>query len=153
MLFAKNKAFAKAAMNEFTAGRVKKRYLARVHGVPKQKTIRIDAPVRRKKGFVFEAGEHLRESRPAVTDVTIRNILSDNTTVVECNPVTGRTHQIRLHLKHWGYPIVDDPIYGPMGDDSGSTLQSGAISLLSAALEVPELGISFSLQEYKSFLG
>lgn len=34
------------------------------------------------------------------------------TTVVECTPLTGRTHQIRVHLTHLGYPIVNDPLYG-----------------------------------------
>lgn len=33
--------------------------------------------------------------------------------IVECLPVTGRTHQIRVHLKHLGFPIVNDPLYGP----------------------------------------
>lgn len=153
MLFAKNKTFAKATMGEFSAGRVQKRYLAHVHGIPDKPEARIDVPIRRKKGFVFESAKHLNDSRPAVTDVMVRKVLSDNTTVVECNPVTGRTHQIRLHLKHWGYPIVDDPIYGPRGDDSGSTLQTGAISLISAALVMQDLGISFSLPQYRSLLG
>lgn len=33
--------------------------------------------------------------------------------IVECRPQTGRTHQIRIHLKHLGFPIIDDPIYNP----------------------------------------
>ncbi len=37
----------------------------------------------------------------------------DGSSLVECMPVTGRQHQIRAHLKHLGYPIVNDPVYGP----------------------------------------
>lgn len=36
----------------------------------------------------------------------------DNMTIVLCQLYTGRTHQIRVHLKHMGYPIVNDPVYG-----------------------------------------
>ncbi|GME89163.1 unnamed protein product [[Candida] boidinii] len=38
-----------------------------------------------------------------------------NESIVLCKPITGRTHQIRLHLRNLGHPIVNDPIYGPMG--------------------------------------
>ncbi|KAH9260325.1 hypothetical protein BASA81_001495 [Batrachochytrium salamandrivorans] len=38
-----------------------------------------------------------------------------NTSLVQCEPLTGRTHQLRLHLQYIGHPIVNDPIYGPNG--------------------------------------
>lgn len=36
----------------------------------------------------------------------------ENRSLVYCRPITGRTHQIRLHLQHLGFPIINDPIYG-----------------------------------------
>lgn len=71
--------------------------------------------------------------------------LLQHSAIVRCIPITGRTHQLRIHLRDWGYPIVDDPIYGPEGNDSGEVLQNRAISLLSARIEVPEAGINAEL--------
>lgn len=68
-----------------------------------------------------------------------------NSTIVRCTPITGRTHQLRIHLRDWGHPIIDDPIYGPNGDDTGSKLQNRAISLLSARIVVPQAGIDAEL--------
>ncbi len=39
----------------------------------------------------------------------------DGLSLVECRPRTGRTHQIRVHLKHLGHPIAGDPVYGRRG--------------------------------------
>lgn len=65
--------------------------------------------------------------------------------LVQCIPLTGRTHQIRLHCQAMGHPILEDPIYGPDGDTSGKTLQNGAIRLQHAAMRWPTLGISLQL--------
>ncbi|MDR9447284.1 MAG: pseudouridine synthase [Balneolaceae bacterium] len=65
--------------------------------------------------------------------------------LVQCIPLTGRTHQIRLHCQAMGHPILEDPIYGPNGDASGKTLQNGAIRLQHASMHWPALGISLQL--------
>lgn len=61
------------------------------------------------RGFRNSVGP---EGKPATT--VFRRLLHDaarDESVVECRPLTGRTHQIRLHLRHVGHPIVNDPIY------------------------------------------
>jgi len=50
--------------------------------------------------------------RPAETGYRVRKTASGGVTLVEASPATGRTHQIRVHLKHLGHPIVGDPVYG-----------------------------------------
>jgi 23S rRNA pseudouridine1911/1915/1917 synthase len=54
---------------------------------------------------IVEAGKQ------AITQYQVRKYL-DNYTLVEVSPLTGRTHQIRIHLSAIGYPVVGDPVYG-----------------------------------------
>ncbi len=145
VLFAKNKSFAKRAMEAFQFGKVNKTYFAEVSGVPEESGITIDSPIRRKTGFVFETNPDLSKAKPAVTHFTVINRKREST-IVKCNPVTGRTHQIRLHLEKWGYPIIDDPIYGIKGDKSSKQAQKSGIRLVNAALEIEDLDINLSLK-------
>jgi RluA family pseudouridine synthase len=139
VLFAKNKAFAKKAMTEFAEGRVQKTYFAEISGHPKEDQITINTPIKRKTGFVFESNPDLTHAKPAITVFTVIE-RKEKSCIVKCEPKTGRTHQIRLHLEHWGYPIIDDPIYGINGDKTSKIAQKTAISLVSAGLEIKGLG-------------
>ncbi|WP_069131131.1 pseudouridine synthase [Rhodohalobacter halophilus] len=143
VLLAKHKESAKTLRVAFESGTVRKVYHAVVHGEMSE-PVTVQAPIRRKRGFVFECGEGLTGAKSAVTKFFPEEI-NDGKTVVRCEPVTGRTHQIRLHLKHVGYPIFDDPIYGPNGDNTGQKLQNSAISLRSFGIEIDGLGIDINL--------
>ncbi len=94
----------------FAARRVTKRYLAIVFGSPDPPVARIEAaigrdPRDRKKMAVR------RDGRPAET--SYRVIASGRgTSLVEIDLGTGRTHQIRVHLKACHHPLVGDPVYG-----------------------------------------
>ncbi|WP_413487836.1 RluA family pseudouridine synthase [Carnobacterium divergens] len=86
-------------------------YVALVHGeIPHEKGT-IDAPLGRakedrKKQAIIDDG------RPAVTHFTVIEQFSDFT-LVTLKLETGRTHQIRVHMRYIGYPIAGDPTYGP----------------------------------------
>lgn len=138
VLLARNKGTAKKLQSLFSKNKVEKWYYALVGGEMAEERLLIDAPIRRKKGFVFECGTDLESSKEAKTEIH-RIRVFNGTSLVKCIPITGRTHQIRLHLKHAGLPIVDDPIYGPEGDMSGKRLQRSAISLQSSGLKIEEL--------------
>lgn len=137
VLLAKNKATAITFRKMFEEGKVEKWYYAVIEGELKSE-VTVDVPIRRKRGFVFECGEQLEGSKPAKT-ILFPEEYCDGKTIVKCIPVTGRTHQIRLHLQYIGYPIVDDPIYGPGGDQSGKQLQNSAISLRSSGMVIEEM--------------
>lgn len=140
VLFAKTKAFAQKAMTEFAEGRVQKTYFAEISGQPKEDQITINTPIKRKTGFVFESNPDLTNAKPAETTFTVVE-RKENSAIIKCEPKTGRTHQIRLHLEHWGYPIIDDPIYGINGDKTSKKAQKTAISLVSAGLKIEGLGV------------
>jgi 23S rRNA pseudouridine1911/1915/1917 synthase len=94
--------------------RIEKEYLAVVHGTP--------APRRGTITFLLARDPEDRR-RVIVTDTGARSetryeVLSEDGTrsVVQCEPVTGRTHQIRVHLAAIGCPIVGDAVYGQAND-------------------------------------
>ncbi|TVQ06198.1 MAG: RluA family pseudouridine synthase, partial [Balneolaceae bacterium] len=139
VLLAKNRNTANRIQLAFTDNKVKKWYYAVVKGMA-EPSVTVDLPIRRKKGFVFECGYSLAGSKPAKTIIERVKIVNGES-LVKCFPVTGRTHQIRLHLREAGLPIIDDPIYGPDGDSSGKQLQNRSISLQSSGIKIEEMEI------------
>ncbi|KAG7386862.1 hypothetical protein PHYPSEUDO_015172 [Phytophthora pseudosyringae] len=57
------------------------------------------------------------DSKPCVTLMRRRGEAVGGESIVECRLLTGRTHQIRVHLQHLGFPIVNDPLYGPVSEE------------------------------------
>ncbi|SET84850.1 23S rRNA pseudouridine1911/1915/1917 synthase [Salinibacillus kushneri] len=90
---------------------IKRKYEAIVHGVLEHEAGTIDAPIGRdpkdrQKMAVVDHGKH------ALTHFNVLNRFEEFTHI-ECELETGRTHQIRVHFKYIGFPLVGDPKYGP----------------------------------------
>ena len=110
VLLAKN-AHVHALLNELhNQGALKKTYHALVYGTPSQEEGIIDAPIARRPlpsllRYVSPEGKN------AVTEY---KVLETNNGIcrVQLRPVTGRTHQLRVHCAHMGFPILGDPQYG-----------------------------------------
>lgn len=114
VLFGKSRAAARHLARQFESHVVEKEYLALVHGRPTQDHFSIEASlgrnnesrVRKAVGVV-----PVGEGRPAVTRFEVLGRGPDHALIL-ARPLTGRLHQIRVHLKHAGLPIVGDKLYG-----------------------------------------
>ncbi|MFU8859224.1 MAG: pseudouridine synthase [Cyclonatronaceae bacterium] len=139
ILFARNSGAALAVQQAFIKGDVQKWYYALVAGIPSQNQMSIDRAITRSKGFVFTCSD-AAGAREALTHFEVIAAGNDRS-IVRCMPVTGRTHQVRLHLREWGHPVINDTVYGHGGDDSSTMPQNRAICLQSSFLAVKNLGI------------
>jgi 23S rRNA pseudouridine1911/1915/1917 synthase len=93
---------------------VRRRYLALVRGIVAHDSFAVQAPLGRRAARVVV---DVTQGRRAETRVEVRERL-EAATLVEAAPLTGRTHQIRVHLAAVGHPILGDRAYGGGGDDA-----------------------------------
>lgn len=111
LLVAKNDAAHRGLSEQFAARHLRKEYLALVSGVPRLTRGVIERaisrhPVHRERMTVGEGG------RPARTDWELVKAFGDKAALVRCRIHSGRTHQIRVHLKSIGHPLLGDRTYG-----------------------------------------
>jgi 23S rRNA pseudouridine1911/1915/1917 synthase len=103
-----------ALQRDAAAGRITKQYLALVAGVPRPRSGRITLPLARdpadRRRVIPLASGAASETRYEVVSPPGR--IRPATSLVRCELVTGRTHQIRVHLSARGWPIVGDRVYG-----------------------------------------
>jgi 23S rRNA pseudouridine1911/1915/1917 synthase len=95
--------------------RVERRYLALVHGIPRSRTGRIEAPIGRDRRDRTRRSLDTESPRDAVTWFEVHERLGERT-LLEVRLETGRTHQIRVHLGAVELPVCGDPVYGVAGD-------------------------------------
>ncbi len=153
MVVAKHEVALRNLQAQFKSRKVEKRYIALVEGKIEVEQGRIVAPIgrdarnRKRQAVIFAGNTGALKARPATTEykvlarfvVPLHNDLGRGTfTLVEAHPITGRTHQIRVHFTWLGHPIVGDPIYGL----KRQRLQSPRLFLHAAhlAFSVPSTG-------------
>lgn len=139
MVVAKTEAVHHGLVSQFQARTISRHYLALVWGIPKPLVGEVTGnigrhPHHRQKMAVLKTG-----GREAVTRYAVLAPLGP-VALVRCQLLTGRTHQIRVHLSHKGHPLVGDPVYsrqqrgaGQVGDPVMGILKSFPRQALHAA--------------------
>ncbi len=133
LLFARQPAAMGPLSRAWASGTVLRLYLAIVRGRMAPEPLVVDKPISRDPAHTWRFRTHAG-GRVAVT--RIRPLLPGpgDTTVVVCRPLTGRTHQVRVHLAAAGHPVLGDRLYG------GGTAEVPRPMLHAAFLELPHPG-------------
>ena len=110
VIMAKTEEVQKFLKRQFQDRTVHKTYVAVVCGRPKLDEARIDLPLIRdlKRPTTFRVDANGKEAETFYKVLKMNNKYS----LVELKPTTGRTHQLRVHMKYLGNPILGDPVYG-----------------------------------------
>ena len=110
ILFAKDEETHKYFSKQFEERSVEKFYMGLVHGSLPNKTGTVDAPIMEHPIFKGQMVVN-KNGKPSITDYEVIEDLSKYS-LVKFQLHTGRTHQIRVHAKNMGHPLVCDPLYG-----------------------------------------
>ncbi len=140
LVFAKNQTAYDFLRKAFTDREVKKTYVAVVHGVPKEKKGVIDFDIgRSRKDFRLRSAQPKAKGklREAITRYEVIGEAEENGAryaLLELHPETGRTHQIRVHLKAIHHPVIGDPLYAPK---NAPDFGIGRLALHAYSLDLP----------------
>lgn len=118
VLVAKNRISANRLYDSMQKGLISKKYIALICGSLKNPVGTIDTYIRRKEESIItrEICEDLPDAARAITNYEVISS-SNNLSAVKASPITGRTHQLRLHFAHLGTPILGDDLYGRRSDE------------------------------------
>ncbi len=116
VVFGRSRQSLARLMDQFKQGKVRKRYLAVVHGDPAFDQLRIDEPLGPDPDFALPCRVRVdrERGRAAVTELQVLGRYG-NRSLISARPHTGRQHQIRVHLAHLGHPLLGDKLYLDQG--------------------------------------
>ena len=131
MVFAKRDAAFRGLVKTFSTHDLTRKYIAFVWGVPNWESADITGNIarssrNRQKMTMVKTG-----GKPAHTEVSVLNVWSRlGVSEFRCNLLTGRTHQIRVHLSVHGFPVLCDPLYGRSSSRLGSVKNTDLLDFL-----------------------
>ncbi|MGL6350028.1 MAG: 23S rRNA pseudouridine(955/2504/2580) synthase RluC [Aeromonas sp.] len=123
LLVAKKRSALRSLHEQLRVKTMRKQYLALVRGQWQAHVKVVNAPLRKND---LQSGERVvrvsADGKPSETRFRIARQFAE-ATLIECSPITGRTHQIRVHTLHAGHPIACDDKYGEAGFDENMRKQ------------------------------
>jgi 23S rRNA pseudouridine1911/1915/1917 synthase len=154
VLVCKTSAAARRFAMAMQEGRIRKQYLAVVHGWPGRDEFEVDAPLLR-QGDVAESRVYLKRAvhpggAAALTRFRVEQRVERNgvkLALVRAWPVTGRTHQIRVHLAHAGHWVIGDKLYGPDEGHYLDFIENGFTPEMERALLLPRQALHSTMLE------
>ena len=131
LMVAKNNDAHNILADELSRKKTTRKYWALVWGVINHDTGTIDAPIGRDPLDRKKMCVTATNSKPAVTHFKVLERYKDST-LIELNLETGRTHQIRVHMNYIGHPVVNDPVYGKrkLIDETGQCLHAKTLGFI-----------------------
>jgi len=114
-------------------------YLALVLGIPFPPRGRVQTMIGRHQSNRLKMAVHTNSGREAITNYNMRESYHNALSLIECHLETGRTHQIRVHMEHIGYPLIGDVLYGAQTTKLISKMKKGnfADGVIEEVLEFP----------------
>lgn len=114
ILYAKNEEALNILLEKFKNHEIEKHYLALVYGIPSVDYKRIESYLFKdnKKSMVYVSDAPKKGYVKIITSFSVLERRNDNTSLLDVQIETGKTHQIRAHLAHIGHPIIGDGKYG-----------------------------------------
>ena len=156
LIVAKNDKAHRILAEELKEKKVKRKYIALVSGVINHDIGEIDAPIGRDPSDRKKMCVTSTNSKDAITHFRVLERYK-NASLIECELETGRTHQIRVHMKYINHPVINDPVYGKNNHgEFGQLLHAKEITfthpttkeVMTFSCEVPE-EFNKILEEYK----
>jgi len=121
MIVAKNDAAHFHLTKQFASKKISREYIALIKGVPLKTKGTVDAPMLKdpKHFDRMKVDLYSERAKEAITHYTVEEIIGNKKStlntrfcLIRCKLETGRTHQIRVHMKHIGHPVLGDALYG-----------------------------------------
>ena len=129
VLIAKDPLSAALMCKAIKKGEFTKKYIGIVEGCPEKNKGEIEAPIEREnegsiKRIVREDGKY------SLTRYKVLDVTRDGNSICELEPVTGRTHQLRVHMAYIGHPLKNDFLYGTRGENDTYKLHCSYIKFI-----------------------
>ncbi len=136
LLLARSPGALSAMGTLFESGAMKKTYWAVVSGVPQQEEWRCELQLAADPAQRGKMKADTRRGKPAETIFRVLEVRGDRA-LIAARPLTGRTHQIRVHLAAAGHPVLGDQLYGTGGESRGRREEGLALRAISLRYQDP----------------